>query len=66
MTRPNFLTTPGVFVRTPRTIQSAVDRACAVQHNVPSISTAERVAGVLLAVLIGIVLAALLWHWAAS
>jgi len=66
MTRPNFLTQPGVWIRTPRTIQSRVDQACSVSHNVPNISTAERVAGVLLAVLIGIVLAALLWHGLAS
>jgi hypothetical protein len=33
---------------------------------VPTISTAEREAGVLLAVLIGIVLSALLWHGLAS
>jgi hypothetical protein len=30
--RPNFLTSPGVWIRTPRTSQSAVDAACAVEH----------------------------------
>jgi hypothetical protein len=30
--RPNFLTSPGVWCRTPRTSQSAVDAACAVEH----------------------------------
>ena len=66
MTRPAFLTTPGVWVRTPRTIQSAVDAACPVSHNVKRASTAEQIASVLLATAIGIVLAALLWHGLAS
>ena len=30
--RPNFLTTPGAWIRTPRTAQSVVDAACAVEH----------------------------------
>ena len=34
MTRPAFLTSPGVWIRAPRTAQSATDYACAVQHNV--------------------------------
>jgi hypothetical protein len=66
MTRPNFLSSPGCWLRTPRTIQSRVDQACAVQHNVAHISTGERIAGVALAVVIGVVAASLLWHWLAS
>jgi hypothetical protein len=34
MTRPAFLTRPGVWIRTPRTGQTPTDYACAVQHNV--------------------------------
>jgi len=30
--RPNFLTSPGVWIRTQRTSQSDVDRACAIEH----------------------------------
>jgi hypothetical protein len=30
--RPNFLTSPGVWIRTQRTSQSEVDRACAIEH----------------------------------
>jgi hypothetical protein len=30
--RHNFLTSPGVWIRTQRTSQSAVDRACAIEH----------------------------------
>jgi hypothetical protein len=30
--RPNFLTSPGVWCRTPRTSQSEVDCACAIEH----------------------------------
>ena len=66
MSRPAFLQRPELWTRTPRTIQSAVDQACAVEHNVSPISTTERVAGVILAVVLGIVFAALLWHGMAS
>jgi uncharacterized protein (DUF1800 family) len=34
MTRPAFLSRPGVWTRTARTAQSPTDYACAVQHNV--------------------------------
>ena len=34
MTRPAFLSRPGVWTRTARTAQSQTDYACAVQHNV--------------------------------
>jgi hypothetical protein len=64
--RPNFLSAPGVWVRTARTAASPVDQACAVHHNVRPVSRTERIAGVMLAVAIGICGAALLAHWAAS
>ena len=34
MTRPAFLSRPGVWTRTARTAQSRADYACAVEHNV--------------------------------
>ena len=34
MTRPAFLSRPGVWTRTARTAQSQADYACAVEHNV--------------------------------
>ena len=34
MTRPTFLSRPGVWTRTARTAQSPTDYACAVEHNV--------------------------------
>ena len=34
MTRPAFLSRPGIWTRTARTAQSPTDYACAVQHNV--------------------------------
>lgn len=36
MTRPAFLSRPGIWTRTARTAQSPVDYACAVEHNVRS------------------------------
>jgi hypothetical protein len=33
MTRPAFLSRPGVWTRTARTDQSAADYACAIEHN---------------------------------
>ena len=50
----------------PRDATSSVDRACSVHHNVKPVSRTERVAGVLLAVALGIVGAVLLAHWAAT
>lgn len=64
--RPNFLTTPGVWIRAARTSESQVDQACAVHHNVRPATRTERMAGVMLAVALGITGAALLAHWAAS
>ena len=66
MTRPNFLTQPGVWIRTPRSTKSAVDLACAVERGTPHISTGERIAGVVLAIALGVIAAAGLWHWAAA
>ena len=66
MTRPAFLTQPGAWVRASRTAQSMADYACSIEHNERPISRTERVAGVLLAVALGIVGAALLAHWAAT
>ena len=34
MTRPTFLSRPGVWTRTARTAQTDTDYACAVEHNV--------------------------------
>ena len=34
MTRPAFLSSPGVWIRSPRTAQSQADYACSVEHNV--------------------------------
>jgi hypothetical protein len=64
MPRPNFLTAPGVWIRTPRTDKSAVEQACSIQH--VTVSRGDRMAGAVLAVVIGIVSAALLAHWAAA
>ena len=35
MTRPAFLSRPGVWTRTARTAQSRADYACAVEHSIP-------------------------------
>jgi hypothetical protein len=64
MPRPNFLTTPGVWIRTSRTSQSTAERACAIEHT--PVSRGDHMAGVVLAVVIGIVSAALLVHWGAQ
>jgi hypothetical protein len=50
---------------TPRTVQSAAQRAYAGSHSKPQ-TRGEAVAGVVLAVVIGIIGAALLVHWWAS
>ena len=66
MTRPNFLTSPGTWVRASRTAQSAADYACAVERGPKPISRAERWAGVLLAVALGVGGAFLLAYWLAA
>jgi len=66
MTRPSFLTSPGVWIRTPRSTKSIVDDACSVEHSVPHVSRFDRVAGVIVAIGIGVMLASLLWHGLAS
>jgi hypothetical protein len=56
MTRPNFLTSPGTWCRTPRRESSPIDDACAVH----CVSKRDHAAGVVLAVMIGVALAVLL------
>jgi hypothetical protein len=43
-----------------------VDDACSVEHSVPHVSRFDRVAGVIVAIGIGVMLASLLWHGLAS
>ena len=63
--RPEFLTRPGAWVRTgSRVVDPALD-ACAIEGPRPT-SRMEAAAGVLLAVVLGIVGAALVVHWCAS
>jgi hypothetical protein len=52
MTRPNFLTSPGTWCRTPRRESSPIDDACAVH----CVSKRDHAAGVVLAVAIGVVM----------
>jgi hypothetical protein len=57
--RPAFLTSPGAWLHTRRHAQTQADYACAVQRPVP---TTNRIAGVLLAVVLGLFAALLLVH----
>jgi hypothetical protein len=59
MNRPAFLTSPGAWLHTRRHAQTQADYACAVQRPVP---TANRIAGVFLAVVIGVLFTLLLVH----
>lgn len=59
MNRPAFLTSPGAWLHTRRHAQTPTDYACAVQRPVP---TENRLAGVLLAVALGVLLALLIVH----
>ena len=59
MSRPAFLTSPGAWIHTRRHAQTQADYACSVQRPVP---TTNRIAGVLLAVFIGVVLTLLTVH----
>lgn len=61
--RPAFLTSPGAWLHTRRHAQTPADYACAVQRPVP---TANRIYGVLVAVVIGIVLALGAIHYLAK
>lgn len=62
--RPPFLTSPGAYVRTQRTRQEPADANPFRKFERPS--RAERTASVLLAVVIGVLLALALVHWWAS
>lgn len=59
--RPAFLTSPGVWLRTPRVDQSAADYASPVTRYTSETRMWEYVAGVLLAIAIGVGLAAWLF-----
>jgi len=61
--RPNFLTRPGVWLRAPRVDQSAVDYASPVEVYTTRMRMAEAVAGVMLAIGIGVALAVMLVAW---
>lgn len=64
--RPNFLTSPGAWIRAPRVDQSPADYASPVTRYTSDVRLWETVAGVLLAVAIGVGLAAALVAWWAS
>ena len=66
MTRPAFLSRPELWTRTPRMMANAVDQACALQRSSRHASVVERIADVVLAVVLGIVAAAGIWHWLAQ
>lgn len=61
--RPNFLTRHGVWLRAPRVDQGVVDYASAVEVYTTRMRMAEAVAGVLLAIGIGVALAVMLVAW---
>jgi len=60
MTRPAFLSRPGVWTRTARTAQSPTDYACAVQHNVKPRSW-HPAEWVFIAAFVGFVAALIFW-----
>lgn len=61
--RPAFLTSPGAWLRSRRTLESAVDAACPVHVYRRRVSLGERIAGVVVAVVIGVLMAMALVHW---
>lgn len=61
MTRPAFLSRPGVWIRTPRTAQTPADYACAVEHNVRKHSGTHPAEYVVLAILVGFILSIIFW-----
>ena len=61
--RPNFLTSPGVWIRAARVDQSPADYASPIEVYTTRVRMWEAVAGVLLAVAIGVGLAAALVAW---
>ena len=64
--RPNFLTTPGVWQRTPRESLSRADYASPVTQFVRYHGTPGRIRGWLLAIAIGLGLAMATVHWWSS
>lgn len=60
MTRPAFLSRPGVWTRTARTAQSPTDYACAAQHNVKPRSW-HPAEWVFIAAFVGFVAALIFW-----
>ena len=60
MTRPAFLSRPGIWTRTARTAQSPTDYACAVQHNVKPRSW-HPAEWVFIAAFVGFVAALIFW-----
>ena len=60
MTRPAFLSRPGVWTRTARTAQSQADYACAVEHNVKR--TWHPAEWVMMAPFAGFVASTLFWR----
>ena len=60
MTRPAFLSRPGVWTRTARTAQSQADYACAVEHNVKR-GTWHAAEWVTLALFVGFLSALIFW-----
>jgi hypothetical protein len=61
--RPNFLTSPGAWIRTTRIDQTPAEYASAIEVYTTRVRMWETVAGVLLAVAIGVGLAAALVAW---
>ena len=60
MTRPAFLSRPGVWVRTARTAQSQADYACAVEHNVKRAGW-HAAEWIMLALFVGFVASIIFW-----
>lgn len=61
--RPNFLTSPGAWIRSARIDQSPADYASAIEVYTTRVRMLEAVAGVLLAIGIGVALAVMLVAW---
>lgn len=61
--RPNFLTSPGAWIRSARIDQTPADYASAIEVYTTRVRMWEVVAGVLLAIAIGVGLAAALVAW---
>ena len=62
--RPEFLTSPGVWVRTGSRVTDAARDACAIERT--HVPTTDRVLGVVMAVVIGVLSAVALVHWMAA